>query len=817
MRKYIKYILLFGLLSVSHWGMGQDSVGELLRELAQTTDPDQKVSLMIQAARVYKNQNNYDQALTYYFKAKHLLEKDNSDINTLAQINDELGLLYEEWGGYDKSVEYFLEARNLKRRLNDLDGQALSLEYAAWAYFKIGNYNDAAFLYEEMLAIRQKQGKQKAIGEIYNRLSIVNELDGRLDKALEYGQKDFEISLRLNDREGMATALNNMGYLYRKMKKNRESLRSFQQAIEINEEMLKENPSLNKRATLLSNIGVIYTNLRAYNDALEYYEQALALRQKEGKSQEIANAYNHIAANYFLSQDYERALRNVQKAVEQAKRADAKDVLLDSYRILSDIYEAEGNLQEYGNYNRLQAELRAEIEAERNQKEKELLNTRNFIQQLEDKLRLSISQQELEKEKAERAEQEKQLAQERAEKAEKERALAENQRKLAITRAQKLEQDRQLARARAEKAEKERALARARAQQLENERKIARLNEEKAKDEAEKARQAKELAEYRALQAEEAQERLREQQKRRNQLYIFSTIIAFLMLITGFILFFLYKNRQKNRMLRTQNKKIQEQNHSLEQQKVEIEEQRDDLIELNEEIKQQKEEIESQRDAISIERKKSDDLLLNILPLETAKELKETGHATPRFYEMVSVLFTDFKGFTFIAAELSAEEVVKELDFCFNGFDEIIEKHRLEKIKTIGDAYMCAGGVPLANKTNPIDAVKAGLEIQNFMQELNQEKRSKGQSIWELRLGIHTGSLVTGVIGKKKFAYDIWGDAVNVASRLESSGEVGKVNISGATYELVKDHFQCQYRGKLPAKNKGEIDMYFVEDYKRFI
>jgi class 3 adenylate cyclase len=229
-------------------------------------------------------------------------------------------------------------------------------------------------------------------------------------------------------------------------------------------------------------------------------------------------------------------------------------------------------------------------------------------------------------------------------------------------------------------------------------------------------------------------------------------------------------------------------------------------------IQQQKEAIQSQYEIIDRERQKSDKLLLNILPEETAAELKETGRATPRHYEKVSVIFTDFVGFTNIAEKLTPEEVIIELDNCFLEFDHIADKYNLEKIKTIGDSYMCAGGIPVPNDTNPVDAVKAALEIRDFMQNLKEKKESRGEPFWQLRIGVNTGPVIAGVVGKNKFAYDIWGDAVNIASRMESSGEAGKVNISGETYNLVKDSFFCTYRGKVKAKNKGEIDMYFVDN-----
>lgn len=210
-----------------------------------------------------------------------------------------------------------------------------------------------------------------------------------------------------------------------------------------------------------------------------------------------------------------------------------------------------------------------------------------------------------------------------------------------------------------------------------------------------------------------------------------------------------------------------------------------------------------------------EELLLNILPTEVAKELQTNGHATPRHYESVSVMFTDFRGFTIIADKLSPDELVKELDACFIAFDAIIEKYKLEKIKTIGDSYMCAGGIPTPGDSHVLRIVKAGLEIQDFVSNYNIKRKEKGLSPWEIRIGIHVGPVVAGVVGKKKYAYDIWGSTVNIASRMESNGEPGRVNISSATYEMIKDFYACSYRGKISAKNIGEIDMYFIDHEHR--
>jgi len=260
----------------------------------------------------------------------------------------------------------------------------------------------------------------------------------------------------------------------------------------------------------------------------------------------------------------------------------------------------------------------------------------------------------------------------------------------------------------------------------------------------------------------------------------------------------IFKNKEHE--LHAQNDKIKEIARVLEQ--------------TNSLLEEQKREINEQKLTIEEEQEKSEKLLLNILPFEVAKQLKSKGRAGTRSYKLVSVLFADFKGFSKISKTLDPKDLVNILDSYFATFDEITGKHYIEKIKTIGDAYMCAGGLPLSNKSNPVDTVLAALEIQNYMNALNDTKVLNNLQVWELRVGIHTGPVVAGVVGKKRFAYDIWGDTVNVASRMEQTGHVGMVNISGITHDYIKDFFDCDYRGKIETKNLGKIDMYFVNRIK---
>lgn len=219
----------------------------------------------------------------------------------------------------------------------------------------------------------------------------------------------------------------------------------------------------------------------------------------------------------------------------------------------------------------------------------------------------------------------------------------------------------------------------------------------------------------------------------------------------------------------------------------------------------------SEKNAIIEEkRRRSEQLLLNILPRAVAAELTVRNKVLARRYERATVMFADFVGFTLAAEQLEPEVLVQELDFCFSQFDSIIGRFRIEKIKTVGDAYICASGLSDRNE-HPADMIRAAIEMQAFLKKYNAERSTADRPQFEARIGIHFGPVVAGVVGAKKFAYDIWGDTVNTAARLEEGGKPGKINISEATWEQVREEFSCTFRGKFPAKNKGEIAMYFVE------
>jgi class 3 adenylate cyclase len=301
---------------------------------------------------------------------------------------------------------------------------------------------------------------------------------------------------------------------------------------------------------------------------------------------------------------------------------------------------------------------------------------------------------------------------------------------------------------------------------LEKERLIASEREQRLKAAASRERLK--------LQREE-QRRRADQQEYENRLQFIVGLLLFFILI---ILVILIAYRQ----LRKRKKRIEEQNLIIAESKKEIE----------------------------LQKEKSDNLLLNILPQSVAEELKANGAAKPRLYNDISVGFTDFSGFTMISEQLSPEDLVAQLDAMFLEFDKIIEKHGLQRIKTIGDAYMFAAGLPEPMEDHATRSIRAAIEMRDFIDEFNKGLKPENPS-WNIRIGVHSGPVVAGVIGIKKFAYDIWGDTVNTAARMESSGEIGKVNISGETKDHINGEFKTEHRGKVKAKNKGAIEMYFVE------
>ena len=765
-------LLVERLINASIRGMEQGELEQPYQDLLRALQISKrynyregKAESYILLAQLSKRRQRKTEALRYYFSALREFEW-MSDLVSMAGIHKEIGNSYMQVGLNRKALEYYHRADSLYRLegINDTDLQ----ERTGDAYFEINDYFRAIEVYSPLIDLYEEAGEEERLIHLYSKIMICYQETKQFTRSAEVLDDLLELNRAMEDPAGISIALNNIGYNYR-------YLGDYEKAIEYFERSLEGSISTEQRMATLINLGVASQNAGQIPGALAYLDEAYRLALSEESQTQAARSASIASTIYLETGDYYNAETFSRLAIENALEAGNYKLLADIYQTSSEIntalFDYETALEDYRKY----LSYRDSALVARNQVRQEYLQQEYLAERYEKEIGLLVTDEELKESMARqlildtiKKRQQIELQQKTIEL---QRSEVDNRERARI----RLEQDKMLAE-----------------QKLAGEIRDREILELKITQEAQKDSLERREYEVKVAQADnevlkkdnELQQETIKRVRARNAFLAGIFLLALIILV--FVIIGWRYARKTNRTLTHQRNKIQ----------------------------QQKDAIQTQYDIIEKEREKSDRLLLNILPEETAAELKEKGRATPRHYEMVSVLFTDFKGFTMVAESLTAEEVVMELDKCFLEFDRIAEKHNLEKIKTIGDAYMCAGGLPVANSTNPADAVAAALEIRDFMETERKKRAAGGESYWQLRIGINTGPVVAGVVGKNKFAYDIWGDAVNIASRMESSGEPGKVNISGATYELVKDRFVCSYRGKVAAKNKGEIDMYFVDKPK---
>lgn len=533
---------------------------------------------------------------------------------------------------------------------------------------------------------------------------------------LKYSEEALSLSEKLNDKRGIASSLNNLGYVSANLGKMDEALKYYLESMKIWEE-LGDDKGI---ATALNELGFVYDATDRRDKALEAYEKSLAIRLQLGDKKDIGYSLNNIGVEYKTMGNLNRALEYFMKSLEAWEGAKHTEGISTALNNIGYCYYLQNNLLDALQYYRKGLELQKEV--------RNTFGVGNSLNNIgavyhklgDEKKAIEYSEEAL-------------------------KIAKENNYPEFIARSAKLLTDIYSLKAQKSLGKNEDSWKKAyEYQKLFSEMKDTLLNQESSRQITEmqtKYETEKKEQQIMLLNKDKDLQLLKLQRQRLIIIYVAGGLLVVLILSI-----FIFR-----------------------------------------------------------ERRKSENLLLNILPVETAKELKKNGKARAKHYESVTVMFTDFKGFTNIAEKLSAEELVSELDFLFKKFDEIISKYNIEKIKTIGDAYMCASGLPTPNTNHAENIVNAAIEIQSWMIAQNNK--------WKLRIGIHSGSVTAGVVGDKKFAYDIWGDAVNVASRMESGGEAGKINISGTTYNLISHavYLNTVFRGKVPAKNKGEIEMYFVE------
>lgn len=748
-------------------------VEQLLDQAAQAKD-DATIERYSRHALALARENNYDggearasllvgqvcartgrseEALRLLLEAED--KAPTANIVLQASIAQALGDFFFQEKLYDSARRYY-------RTVLMLQPNTLTvLERTADAALAEMRFDTAEFYYKALAQRLPHEGNNAPLIRIYQKIANAYSEAGNAEKSLLYYHNIEKLIQESGTSAQRAVLYNNLGKQYVLVNNYTRALVYFKKA----EDQCAYYPCPSFEV-LMANIGLALHNTGDTKRGMEYLLRSLRLVVSQGNVPAQANLEHLIAAVYLKDNDLYNALRHNESSLELARKTKQLGTLTKAYKTGADIsyalYDFERAIQLYQKHLTLLDSARREEEVNRRQLREQQANLSSnesqvkFVLARENFKDLALQQERLEKQKlslrneqllldAQRQEENVQLLQ--AQKQVNEARLRE-QSLLALQTRDKLRLAAQALQA--EKTNKELTY-------LQFQQRISLADSVRRAQEVQMLRQQSELQQ----QAD---------QDFRNYSY---RLGALGLLILGILGISFVAAQRAGRRLARQNQKI-----------------------------------EAQKTQIDAERHKSDELLRNILPDEVAAELKEQGSASPRFYASATVLFTDFVNFTSLSSNLSPAQLLAELDECFLAFDEICEAHQLEKIKTIGDAYMCAGGLPIANDTHPIDAVQAALEMMAWLRRRNELRTNI--VLREMRIGIHTGPVVAGVVGKNKFAYDIWGDAVNVASRLETYSEPGRINISKETYEAVKGHYRTEYRGKQDVHNKGLVDMYFI-------
>lgn len=692
----------------------------------------------------------------------------NDTVKVLALLD--IGSSYARLNNMDSLLRYGQLALNLSKQIGWKRGQARGLNSTGAAYLTKEEYDAAINVFSESIPICEAIDDQRLLAQAMCNMALIYDDRGNYTKALDYDFRALKVNEARNDKRGIALVAGNMGAIYNIMHDNDKALEYYTKALKLYEE-LDMKPNI---AAMTGNLGIIYSANRNYEKAIEYGEKQLSINEALNDKRGMANAYVNLAGYYISLRKYNNADECGQKALKLSKEADAKQIAALSLQILGSNYVAQAtdsslqlteaarlslidsainNYKQASNSYIERSELQPYMDATKKLSDAYKFRG-NFSSALDaymeyDKIKDSIFSIEKSNEITKKELNYAYAKKEDSLKMEGQRKELALQKEMQLN-ALKYEYEKKQALAKTEKErqqlEFEEQLKR---QQIENDFKqhTAELEaEHRQQTERAKAEQDKKNA----LTAAEL--------KRQKNMVSAAAAVGALLLVVAIMAIRAYRQKRKDNAI------------------------------------------------IAAEKQRSEELLLNILPAEVADELKEKGGAQARQYEHVSVLFTDFIDFTGFAEHVSPQTLVNELHECFSAFDIIIGRHGMEKIKTIGDAYMAVCGLPHDNSRHAHTAVQAALEIRDFMEKRNKSKRS-----FKIRIGINSGPVVAGIVGVKKFAYDIWGDTVNTAARMEQHGEAGKVNISQQTYELIANDFKFQHRGKIKAKNKGEIDMYFAE------
>ncbi|OFX44630.1 MAG: hypothetical protein A2046_01225 [Bacteroidetes bacterium GWA2_30_7] len=834
-------------------------IDSLLKAYNKVNHDTDKINLLINKIGLEFELINADSAIHYYNKAFNLAtDIDNKYLK--AKSLQQIGFVNLSKGNFSEALNYFLKSNEEFLSISETTKKSNEMEKAHCSclssigiiYSNLGIYNKAIDFFQQSLIKNEKINDLRGISVVYNNLGLVHFYQKNYDNAIEYFKKSIALKEKLltenkDDnklKKGIADTYNNIGMVY-------ENLNDKENALYYYNEALKDYELINYTKGIglsHNNIGLIYEKLNDMESAELHYKKSLEIKLMIGDKSSISSIYANFSSLY-LAKAKSATISSAEKdkcckesvnyglkSLELAEQINAIPLISVASDHLKNVYKEMGNYTKAFIYSekfietkdslfnadktKAITEMETKYQTEKKQQEIELLNKdkalqneeikkqaiiknsfiigfglilliaiiiyRNFRQKRKANIILSQKNTEIEQQKEEILSQSE--------------LLSETNSQL-LTRNTEIEQQKEEILAQRDELETSNLKLQTLNAELEKLSIVASETDNSVVIANEQGTIEWVNAGFRKLYGYTLEQFIKE---KGSNLIKASSNEHFLECMMECIcdkksvnyITETFNSSGKKLVIQTTLTPILDENGNLKK-----------FVAIDADITKLKEAEEQ----IRKEQEKSEALLLNILPVKTATELKETGKATPHYYKKASVLFTDFKGFTMSCEKLTPVELVEKLHSYFVKFDEITSKYKLEKIKTIGDAYMCAGGIPEEDDSHIEKIVKAALEIQQYMEERKIEDEKYEKDVWQLRLGIHTGEIIAGVVGKKKFAYDVWGDTVNTASRMESSGEPGKVNISESTYEFIKNQFTFTKRGMIEAKNKGKISMYFVD------
>ncbi len=717
------------------------------------------VRASIQLGEICARANRNEEALQHYLLVEAKLKNKGSGANLLT-VYRALGDIFLREKLFSYACRYYGSV------LESSPQDFRTMEKIADAYLLDMRFDSAEFFYKTLIVKYKNEGNNPHLVQIYQKLA--NAYDQRNDpgKSIYYYTAIEHIIETFGTPQEKSLLYNNLGRQYVRDRDYTKALEYFRKA-----ELQCIYIPCDYPEVMYANLGVALHNTGDSRRGIDYLLKARDILLGRHDWTALASLEHLIAGVYFSTNDFYNALNHNESAIRYARQTKQRQVLANAFetaaKVYNQLYDFEKAFDYYRNFLTELDTIRLQDQVRQQQVDQQ----RTLLAAAEGQIKYLYAQQSVK----DLAYDQIRLESERLELANKNLALEAQRKKDEVLLLQtKNEVDQSKLREKtlqALQAEQELRLA---AQRYNAEKQNSLIADLRRQEEIDRTRRSADSTsraqELEKIQREQQYQSEQEASFRKFAYGIGSMLFVILALLGAGWLY----TRRANSRLNLKNRQIQQQNEE-----------------------------------IAAERRKSDQLLLNILPEEVAEELKTHGYATPRHYESATVVFTDFINFTKLSEHMAPEKLIGELDECFLAFDEICDKHGLEKIKTIGDAFMCAGGLPVPNNTHPADAVRAALEMDAWLK--NRNKDNPEAIFREMRIGIHTGPVVAGVIGKNKFAYDIWGDAVNLAARLEALGERGRINISGSTAEAVKGLYKISYRGKKNVHNKGLVDMYFVE------